>query len=206
MRPKIIVSGLYRSGTAMFMKILEQGGLTAIKDDYKCASKANPNGFYEYREMQHFPEWCLEKEGDCIKILIPQIKRIKGNHKIIFMHRDLQEIIDSISKMQDASMWAYSHLLGDSLQWLKDKDVIHLDYNRIMENPRMGLERVKDLIPNFEEAIKVVNPKLYRCKRSSGKMLMKEDLEKKKKQLKAELQDIEKMLEGFEEISLVKDK
>ncbi len=201
MRPKIIVSGLYRSGTSMLMKILEQGGLTAIKDDYKCAGKANPNGFYEYREMQHFPEWCLEKEGDCIKVLVPQIKRIKGNHKIIFMHRDLQEIIDSISKMQDASMWAYSHLLGDSLQWLKDKDVIHLDYNRIMENPRMGLERIKDLIPNFDEAVKVVDPKLYRTKRKSGAMITEDDLEREKQSHEKRIKEIDRVLESFKEVA-----
>ena len=62
------------------------------------------------------------------------------------------------------------------------------------------IKRIKDLIPNFEEAVKVVNPKLYRCKRSSGKMLMKEDLENMLEFHKNKVKELEGLIGKMEKL------
>ena len=200
MQPKIVVSGLPRSGTSMMMKILERGGLKPVIDDRKKPTNANPNGFYEYGGMEFFPEWWLEKEGDCIKVLIPQVKRLNGDCKYIFMHRDLEETADSFNCMHRADIWAFNNLMHEAMQWAKDKNVIHLNYNRIMENPEHELSKIKDIIPNFQEALKVIDPKLYRTKKPTGRAITKEDLEKKKEGLQNEIKHIDKLLEAFREV------
>ena len=44
-----VVSGYPRSGTSMMMRILEAGGLEALKDDEsRPPSEHNPKGFYEF--------------------------------------------------------------------------------------------------------------------------------------------------------------
>ena len=44
-----VVAGYPRSGTSMMMRILEAGGLEALKDDeFRPPSEHNPKGFYEF--------------------------------------------------------------------------------------------------------------------------------------------------------------
>ncbi len=167
----IIVSGFPRSGTSMMMKILEKGGLKPIKDNIKI-KESNPNGCYETVGITTYPpDWRIDsKEGNCRKIVAPHIMRMKGSYPIIYMTRDLDEVIASFAKLitdtlkvkSSPAKWAYKYLLGIMKGWLKDKNVIYMDYNKIMENPEKELEKLKDLLPNFEEAVKVVDPKLYR--------------------------------------------
>ena len=70
-----------------------------------------------------------------------------------------------------------------------------------MENPEHELSKIKDIIPNFQEALKVIDPKLYRTKKPTGRAITKEDLEKRKEYLKKELEGTDKLLEAFKEVA-----
>jgi len=199
----IIVSGLPRSGSSMMMQVLEKGGLKPVTDGRKKPTNANPKGFYEFGGMEFKPEWWVDEgKGDCIKVLVPQVKQL-GNRKVkyIFMMRDIEEVADSFNRMHRTDIWAMSHLRGDAMNWLKDKDVIYLNYNRIMENPRLELEKIKDLIPDFEKALKAIDPKLYRTKKKSeGRIITKEELEGRKNQLQNEIKNINGLLKKFKNV------
>jgi len=201
----IIISGLPRSGTSMMMKIMEAGGLKVVTDGRKKPTNANPNGFYEFGGMEYHPEWWVEKaEGDCIKVLVPQVNKLKGSKdKFIFMHRDLTEIADSFNTMHRADTWAMSHLRGAALDWMKDKDVVHLNYNLLMENPAAELGKIKDLLPDFNKALSVVDKKLYRIRRKvPGQKITHAELKNKKELLERELDSINILLKEFEKLEV----
>ncbi len=161
----IVVSGFPRSGTSMMMRILEKGGLVPIAE-IDNPSDANPNGLYEPIGIGHNPDWRIdETQGDCIKIVAPFIRKVKKQCTTIFMLRDFDEIIASYSKYANPAKWAYNHLLSVVVDLIKDKNVIYVNYNKVMENPEKELSKIKHLVPYFDKALKVVDPKLYRNKK-----------------------------------------
>ncbi|KKM24815.1 hypothetical protein LCGC14_1601310 [marine sediment metagenome] len=167
----ILVSGFQRTGTTMMMEILEKAGHKPIRDADLDHTGANPNGSYEVSKCVVYPpDWRIDKkDGDCIKVMAPHIMKIKGSYPIIFMLRDVDEAIESFAKLTDdpkiPARWAYNSLLAIVKSWLGTQNVVFIDYNKVIENPREELSKIKDILPNFEEAIKVVDSKLYRSRK-----------------------------------------
>ena len=168
----IVVSGFHRSGTSFMMRGLTKGGLVPIAE-INNSSDANPNGIYEPIGIGQNPDWRMdETQGDCIKIVVPFILRVTKPCTIIFMVRDFDEIITSVSKLngeegkeRKVAKWAYHCLLNIVQKYLSDKKVIYVDYNKVMENPKKELEKIKHLVPYFDKLVDSVDPKLYRNKK-----------------------------------------
>ena len=100
----IIVSGLPRSGTSMMMRMLEAGGVNLVVDNVRGADDDNPKGYYEDERIKNLKEdnsWLDELNDKAIKIIslllyhLPKTKE----YKIIFMLRDMKEILSSQKKM-----------------------------------------------------------------------------------------------------------
>jgi len=159
----IIVSGFPRSGTSMMMRILEKGGLKIIDDGFG-KNEANPNGFYEVFNQKTAPQWRLNPaDGDAVKIPAPWILKTCGNdHTVIFMEREPSEIIASMRKLFDPTLWFLTNLLSVMRLWLMNRHHVVINYNKVLEDPRKELSKIKGMLPDFEEAIKVVDQKLYR--------------------------------------------
>jgi hypothetical protein len=105
--PVILVSGLPRSGTSMMMKMLEAGGLPVMIDQIRIPDEDNPKGYYEYERVKELDkegqskEWIKEARGKVIKIisfLLPELPN-ENYYQIIFMHRNLDEVLASQNKM-----------------------------------------------------------------------------------------------------------
>jgi hypothetical protein len=104
--PIVVVSGLPRSGTSMMMKMLEAGGLPILTDGERSADLDNPKGYFEYERIKD-----LEKEADksyvaggrgkALKVISFLIKDLPddNHYKVIFMRRDLDEVMASQDKM-----------------------------------------------------------------------------------------------------------
>jgi len=104
--PIVVVSGLPRSGTSMLMKMLDAGGMEIMTDRERVADIDNPKGYFEYERIKH-----LEKEGDksyvrnargrAIKVISFLIKDLPddNDYRVIFMRRDLDEVLASQNKM-----------------------------------------------------------------------------------------------------------
>ena len=104
--PLIIVSGLPRSGTSMMMKMLEAGGLPIMTDNVRTADVDNPKGYYEYERVKDLEKetdksYLRDGRGKVLKVISFLLKDLPDDnaYRIIFMRRDLQEVLASQNKM-----------------------------------------------------------------------------------------------------------
>lgn len=181
----IIVSGLPRSGTSMMMQMLDNGGLEVLTDKQRRPDKDNPKGYYEYERVKSLPEdadWLEKAQGKAVKVLGELIKHIpKGyNYKVVFMERNLDEIIESQTKMlkrqgknpNDISKEELRDTFEDYRKILKQQiashpgmEVIYVSYNDIMSHPEPVVESISaffDCELDTNEMLSVIDDDLYR--------------------------------------------
>jgi hypothetical protein len=106
--PIVVVSGLPRSGTSMMMNMLAAGGLDILSDGQRAADVDNPKGYFELERIKN-----LEKEtdksylraarGKAVKVISFLIKDLpdENDYRVLFMRRDLDEVLASQQKMID---------------------------------------------------------------------------------------------------------
>jgi len=172
-----VVSGLYRSGSSMMMQILEDGGIDPIYH-YLNKDQHNENGYYEIDERRSERVYAEIIAGlypdSCIKVLVPFIKKNKIIHladRVIFIERDIYEVVDSTNKK-----WGYKPYnrallkqLNEVKKFIDEQQIqsITLNYNEILDNPEQGLSPLKFFI-DIEKAVSVVEERLYKTK--NGKL------------------------------------
>lgn len=180
-----IVSGLPRSGTSLMMKMLEEGGVEPLIDNIREADVDNPKGYYEFERVKKLPEdtgWLPQARGKVVKILAELIKHLPDDHhyKIVFMMRDIDEIISSQKKMMihrgedpdavpDSEM---RELLRTYLKNLKifvknhpKMDACYVSYNDLMREPDLSIEEINDFFNGTLDEGKMrgsIDDKLYR--------------------------------------------
>src|SRR6202035_1378734 len=105
-KPIIVVSGLPRSGTSMMMSMLDSGGVPVLTDGIRSSDDSNPRGYFEYEPVKE-----LDKEGNRSWVLLARGKAVKiisflltwlpetCDYRVVFMQRDLDEIIASQNQM-----------------------------------------------------------------------------------------------------------
>jgi hypothetical protein len=104
--PITIVSGLPRSGTSMMMRMLESGGLEIMTDSERTADNDNPKGYFEYERVKELEKetdksYVREGRGKALKVISFLIKDLPddNDYRVVFMRRDLGEVITSQNKM-----------------------------------------------------------------------------------------------------------
>ncbi|MEM0965768.1 MAG: alkaline phosphatase family protein [Verrucomicrobiota bacterium] len=104
----IIVSGLPRSGTSLMMQMLEAVGIPIVSDRHRVSDESNPKGYYEDERVKKLAAdkdrtWLKESLGSAIKIVAPLLGFVPRDLpcKIIFMERDVVEVLSSQRKMLD---------------------------------------------------------------------------------------------------------
>ena len=101
----IIVSGLPRSGTSMMMKMLVEGGLSAVVDSFRKADEDNPNGYFEFESSKNLKDgnkkWLYDARGKVVKVISYLLEFLPEDlsYDIIFMEREISEILVSQQKM-----------------------------------------------------------------------------------------------------------
>ncbi|MBN1216588.1 MAG: hypothetical protein JXA99_14260, partial [Candidatus Lokiarchaeota archaeon] len=100
----VVVSGIPRSGTSLIMQILQAGGLDILSDHKREADKNNPKGYLELESVKNLSNdnSCLiNQTGKAVKVISHLLKFLPKNqkYKIIFINRDVNEIIKSQQKM-----------------------------------------------------------------------------------------------------------
>src|SRR5574341_398925 len=97
----IVVSGLPRSGTSLMMNMLAAGGLPVLTDSLRSADDDNPNGYFEFEPVKKLAdgrsEWLPQADRKVVKIISALLEHLPNSYhyKIIFMERDLKEILAS---------------------------------------------------------------------------------------------------------------
>lgn len=167
----IIVSGLPRSGTSLMMNILSRNGIKVYSDEKREADKHNPKGYFEVKnigkKLGEDPHFLEGKEG-CVKVVSPFLEKIKGNHKIIFMERNLEEIFQSMEKMSrkidKEEKGAFKKHLKSVKKGLENKKAITINFNKLIKNPVSELKKLKNFLPeiNIEKSKQAIDKDLYR--------------------------------------------
>ena len=149
-----VVSGLPRSGTSMMMQMLHTGGLPCITDELREADISNPKGYFEFEKVKGLRtdnSWLPEAKGKVIKIishLLPYLPP-ELDYKIVFMERNLDEVLASQRKMLenqglsggDPSDKRLSQIFAKQLYQVKkmldDRQIstLFVDYRDVLEDP-----------------------------------------------------------------------
>ncbi len=180
-----IVSGLPRSGTSMMMQMLEAGGISIVTDNIRKTDEDNPRGYYESEKVKKIKEdvsWlddCHNKAFKMVSELLHHLPQEK-KYKIIFMKRDMEEMLASQRTMLDrlgrkgASVSSekmaelYEKHLRNVENWLAKQnniDVLYVKYNEVIDNPEENAKVVSQFLGdrlNIEKMASVVEKSLYR--------------------------------------------
>lgn len=105
-KPIIVVSGLPRAGTSMMMQILRAGGIPVVTDGVRSADEDNPRGYLELesiKTLDRHATWLKPYRGKAVKIVSPLLPRMPDTetYKVIFMRRDIDELLASQRAMLD---------------------------------------------------------------------------------------------------------
>ncbi len=189
--PVIVVSGLPRSGTSMMMKILAEAGVPIVTDALRQADPDNPNGYYELEAVKQMSEgnaaWLAGTGGKAVKVVSSLLEYLPGqySYKIIFMERQIGEILASQRKMlerRQKSSEVDDARIADEFRkhlslikpWLArqpNMEVLYISYNSLVLNPEPYCRQVIDFIAcepsHLERMISVPDRELYR-NRGSG--------------------------------------
>lgn|SRR5487761_1117894 len=183
----IIVSGLPRSGTSLMMQMLENGGVEVITDGARTADVDNPKGYYELEKVKAIKRdasWLPDARGKAFKIVSQLLYDLPASerYRIIFMERDLDEMLASQEKMlerlgrpaapREAIKGPYTlHLkrLGEWLAQQANMQVLRINYNELLAGPGRQVELVCGFLGGEADAqgmAKTVDPSLYRNRSS----------------------------------------
>ena len=104
--PVTIVSGLPRSGTSMLMQMLQAGGMKLFTDSQRRADADNPKGYFEHRSsmlIESDASWIPLARGSAVKIICQHLPVLPEgeSYKVIFMDRNMKEVIESQKAMLD---------------------------------------------------------------------------------------------------------
>ena len=185
--PIIVVSGLPRSGTSLMMQMLEAGGINVFTDDIRKPDENNPKGYYEHEAVKTIArnkKWLQQAQGKAIKVVSHLLVHLpaKHNYKVIFMLRDLSEVVTSQHKMLVRNgkhkeglypgrleISFKNHLLKAN-EWLKSNHnaaVIYINHKDAIDNPNETAEKIRQFLGtdlNTSKMASVIDKNLYREK------------------------------------------
>jgi hypothetical protein len=188
-RPIIVVSGLPRSGTSMIMKMLDAGGVPIMTDGARSADESNPLGYYEFEPVKSLASggdssWLADARGKAIKIVSPLLTHVpdRWDYKVVFVRRDLDEVIASQNAMlaarreprgaPDERMRAvYEEHLQQVGRFLARRpcfSTLTVQYADVLSNPEAQAARIAAFVGgqlDLPRMAAVVDERLYRRRR-----------------------------------------
>ena len=160
--PVYLVVGWMRSGTSMMMHALKEGGMTVTsspeREAFGQASsdahyQVNPGGMFELPiaalEAPDFPGTYV---GRVVKVVIPWLhvlKSVEGlRYKILFMHRDSEEIRQDYEAAFDRRVTCQTidAQVRDGLRGLQaraDMDLLVVPYRSIVFHPAFWMQQIR---------------------------------------------------------------
>lgn len=182
-----IVSGLPRSGTSLMMSILKNGGMSILEDQQRRPDEDNPRGYYEYEKVKDLAKnnsWVCDHGGKVIKVISFLLKNLPDNmnYDVIFMNRNIKEVLKSQSKMLERSGVNLGSVSDDVMEkkfldhlektnnWFslqKNMKVYYVDYSKLVKDTNNVIHDLclflgRDL--NKNNMLSAVDKNLYRQK------------------------------------------
>jgi hypothetical protein len=184
-RKIIIVSGLPRSGTSMMMKMLTEGGLSAVVDSLRQADEDNPNGYFEFEASKRLKDgekkWLYDSQGKVVKVVSYLLEFLPDDlsYDVIFMEREISEVLASQRKMlqrrnepfilSDSEMEAqFREHLRAVKYWAARKSnirILFVKYSEMVNAPESLCQSIVDFLEiplDLKTMQSVPNQSLYR--------------------------------------------
>lgn len=187
-----VVSGLPRSGTSMMMQMLHAGGLSCLTDELREADISNPKGYFEFEKtkgLRAYNSWLSEARGKVIKIISHLLSFLPPelDYKVVFMERDLGEVLSSQREMlanqgrvaEDLSNERLGQIFAQQLRQVKkmlvDRQIptLFVGYSDVLGNPIEISTQLHAFLGNIldQQAMRdVVDHNLYRQRLNLSKM------------------------------------
>jgi len=184
-----IVSGLPRSGTSLMMQMLQAGGMELLTDKLRAADQHNPRGYFEYEAVKHSGtdvSWLGQAGGRAVKVIHLLLRHLPADrqYRVIFMQRDVQEVIASQRAMLKASgrsgaqipdyklAAVFEQQLSEVRRWLAERplfQVLYLNYRDVLSDPSAAAQTLALFLGGTLDASAmagVVDRTLYRQRRA----------------------------------------
>jgi hypothetical protein len=175
----------------MMMKMLAAGGLPVVTDEIRSADVDNPNGYFELETVKQMPDgnvaWLADAGGKVVKVISALLEYLPPGHsyKIIFMEREINEILASQRKMIERRNEAspvgdaqieqqFRRHLSVLKTWLvrqPNMEVLYISYNALIADPEPFCRRVLEFVHmplDLERMLTVPRKDLYRNRASGG--------------------------------------
>jgi len=182
-----VVSGLPRSGTSLMMQMLDTGGIEPFTDNIRQPDESNPKGYCEYERVKSLDRdtsWLFEVENCAVKIVANWLHFLppEFEYSLVFMERDLEEVIRSQDEMLklagrparkydlDLMASSYGRLIEATKDWLsrqKNINTININHQDVITNPSQAAEMVNNFLGNMLDESKmpsVIEHTLYHQK------------------------------------------
>jgi hypothetical protein len=180
-----IVSGVPRSGTSLAMQMLTAGGIPPLTDEQRRPDEDNPRGYFEFEPVKRLradKSWLERAVGRTVKVihlLLPELPTDR-QYRVVFMRRDLREVVRSQAAMlaragragsslpPDRLMAVYEQQIADTLRWLAAHPgfaTLEVPYAALMTAPVESVQRLNAFLGGELDAkamAEVVEPSLYR--------------------------------------------
>jgi hypothetical protein len=191
-RPLVLVSGLPRAGTSMVMQMLEQGGMPIVTDKIRTPDEDNPRGYHEFERIKEIDKttdksWLRNYRGQVIKTIsfLLQYLPLDLNYRVVFIRRDIEEILRSQNKMLERS-GAKDPLVPDGkmrrnyefhlkkvyycLSHTPNFQALYVDYPEVVAHPLIEAKRINEFLGgglDVEAMGRAVDTGLYRNRQAN---------------------------------------
>ena len=172
----------------MAMKMLEAGGLAVVTDGIRTADLSNPNGYYELEAVKQLDKngdtaWLRDARGQAVKIISFLLTYLPETHNynVVFMQRDLEEVVASQNTMlvergeqdgpgaNDARTLAlYRQHLDNVMRFMAHRRcfrLLNVNYGDAIAHPAVEARRISDFLGgtlDVDRMAAVSDPALYR--------------------------------------------
>ena len=165
------------------MQMLQSGGIEIVTDKIREADTDNPRGYMEYeavKDLDQDTSWLPTIRGKAVKIISMLLFKLPPTerYRIIFMERDMDEVLDSQEAMlkrlsrpaapRDKMADAFGVHLEHLEEWLRerpDMSVLKVSYRNLVSQPVAEAMRVVEFLGaslDITTMASAVDPKLYR--------------------------------------------
>lgn len=174
------------------MQILEKAGLPLLTDQRRTADIDNQQGYYEYEPVKFMKDgdlaWMASAQDKAVKIISHLLAHLPGEHqyKVIFMQRDLAEVVASQNRMlenkgeaaetadsNEELVQIFSAHIQQVKGWISAQPNIeaeYVDYKLLVQNPAAALKPLEDFLSmevTKPEILAIVDAKYYRQRAGS---------------------------------------
>jgi len=182
-----VVSGLPRSGTSLAMHMIHAGGIPALTDGQRTSDDSNPRGYFELERVKQLKQdksWLDDAAGKVVKVIHLLLAELPDDrpYRVVFMQRDLREVVQSQATMLARSGRAGGQLAPERLiavyeqqlktveQWLAARpnfSVLRVPYAQLVSDPSGVVPTVNAFLGGTLDEARMraaVDPGLHRNK------------------------------------------